>query len=147
MIHSCVFCLVIVVHESLVCPEQLNFLFFRKILQVPQIPAPCIENVPNRDTTVSYQTEPWILWTVTPLIYIYICVLLSCYNNNNQFISNSIYYVIYTHTHTHNTEIFYINILLNTIIYKYIYIYIIHTNIIIIKSYHLYAFYYLNALL
>ncbi len=32
------FCLVIVVHESLVCPEQLNFLlFFGKILQVPQI--------------------------------------------------------------------------------------------------------------
>ncbi len=32
------FCLVIVVHESLVCPEQLNFLlFFRKILQVLQI--------------------------------------------------------------------------------------------------------------
>ncbi len=32
------FCLVIVVHESLVCPEQLNrLLFFRKILQVPQI--------------------------------------------------------------------------------------------------------------
>ncbi len=28
MIHSCVFCLVIVVHESLVCPEQLNFLLF-----------------------------------------------------------------------------------------------------------------------
>ncbi len=28
----------IVVHESLVCPEQLNYLlFFRKILQVPQI--------------------------------------------------------------------------------------------------------------
>ncbi len=38
MIHSCVFCLVIVVHESLVCPEQLNcLLFFRKILQLPQI--------------------------------------------------------------------------------------------------------------
>ncbi len=37
MIHSCV-CLVIVVHESLVCPEQLNcLLFFRKILQLPQI--------------------------------------------------------------------------------------------------------------
>ncbi len=32
------FCLLIVVHESLVCPEQLNFLlFFRKILQLPQI--------------------------------------------------------------------------------------------------------------
>ncbi len=32
------FCLVIVVHESLVCPDQLNcLLFFRKILQVPQI--------------------------------------------------------------------------------------------------------------
>ncbi len=32
------FGLVIVVHESLVCPEQLNCpLFFRKILQVPQI--------------------------------------------------------------------------------------------------------------
>ncbi len=31
------FCLVIVVHESLVCPEQLNcLLFFRKILQVTQ---------------------------------------------------------------------------------------------------------------
>ncbi len=31
MMHSCVFCLVIVVHESLVCPEQLNcLLFFRK---------------------------------------------------------------------------------------------------------------------
>ncbi len=39
MIHSCVFIsLVIVVHESLVCPEQLNcLLFFRKILQFPQI--------------------------------------------------------------------------------------------------------------
>ncbi len=32
------FCLVIVVHESLDCPEQLNFLlFFRQILQLPQI--------------------------------------------------------------------------------------------------------------
>ncbi len=32
------FCLVIVVHESLVCPEKLNcLLFFRKILQDPQI--------------------------------------------------------------------------------------------------------------
>ncbi len=32
------FCLVIVVHESLVCPEQLNcLLFFRKILQLTQI--------------------------------------------------------------------------------------------------------------
>ncbi len=31
-------CLVIVVHESLVCPEQLNcLLFFRKILQVTEI--------------------------------------------------------------------------------------------------------------
>jgi len=30
-------CLVIVVHESLVCPEQLNcLLFFRKILHLPQ---------------------------------------------------------------------------------------------------------------
>ncbi len=38
MIHSCVFCLVIVFHESLVCPEQLNYLlFFRKIIQVLQI--------------------------------------------------------------------------------------------------------------
>ncbi len=34
----CFFCLVIVVLESLVCPEQLNcLLFFRKILQFPQI--------------------------------------------------------------------------------------------------------------
>ncbi len=32
------FCLVIVVHESLVCPEQLNcLLFFRKVLQVLHI--------------------------------------------------------------------------------------------------------------
>ncbi len=32
------FCLVIVVHKSLVCPEQLNcLLFFRKIIQLPQI--------------------------------------------------------------------------------------------------------------
>ncbi len=32
------YCLVIVVHESLVCPGQLNcLLFFRKILQVPHI--------------------------------------------------------------------------------------------------------------
>ncbi len=32
------FCLVMVVYESLVCPEQLNFLlFFEKILQLPQI--------------------------------------------------------------------------------------------------------------
>ncbi len=38
MIHSCVFCLVIVVYESFVCPEQLNCpLFFRKILEAPQI--------------------------------------------------------------------------------------------------------------
>ncbi len=37
MIHNCVF-FVIVVHESLVCPEQLNILlFFRKILNFPQI--------------------------------------------------------------------------------------------------------------
>ncbi len=34
---------------------------------VTNFPAPRIENVPNRDTTVSYRTEPWILWTVTPL--------------------------------------------------------------------------------
>ncbi len=39
---------------------------------ITNCPAPCIENIPNRDTTVSYRTEPWILWTVTPLIYIYI---------------------------------------------------------------------------
>ncbi len=39
---------------------------------VTNCPAPRIENIPNRDTTVSYRTEPWILWTVTPLIYIYI---------------------------------------------------------------------------
>ncbi len=31
-------------------------------------PAPRIENVPSSDTTVSYRTEPWILWTVTPLV-------------------------------------------------------------------------------
>ncbi len=32
------FCLVMVVHESLVCPEQLYFLlFFGKIIQLPQI--------------------------------------------------------------------------------------------------------------
>ncbi len=32
------FCLVIVVHESFVCPEQLNcLLFFGKILQLPRI--------------------------------------------------------------------------------------------------------------
>ncbi len=38
MIHSCVFCLVMVVHESLVCPEQLNCLLsLRKIIQLPQI--------------------------------------------------------------------------------------------------------------
>ncbi len=36
--------------------------------EVTNCPAPRIENVPNRDTTVSYRTEPWILWTVTPLI-------------------------------------------------------------------------------
>ncbi len=36
--YFCCFCFVIVVHESLVCPEQLNcLLFFRKILQLPQI--------------------------------------------------------------------------------------------------------------
>ncbi len=39
---------------------------------VTNCPAPRIENIPNRDTTVSYRTKPWILWTVTPLIYIYI---------------------------------------------------------------------------
>ncbi len=34
----CFFCLVIVVYESLVCPEPLNcLLFFGKILQLPQI--------------------------------------------------------------------------------------------------------------
>ncbi len=33
---------------------------------VTNYPAPRIENVPNRDTTVSYQTEPWILWTLHP---------------------------------------------------------------------------------
>ncbi len=39
MIHSCFFfCLVKITHESLVCPEQFNFLlFFRKILQLPQM--------------------------------------------------------------------------------------------------------------
>ncbi len=38
---------------------------------VTNCPPPHIKNIPNRDTTVSYRTEPWILWTVTPLIYIY----------------------------------------------------------------------------
>ncbi len=42
VVHSCCFCCCClfsdVVHESLVCLEQLNcLLFFRKILQVPQI--------------------------------------------------------------------------------------------------------------
>ncbi len=36
--------------------------------KVTNCPAPRIENVPNRDTTVWYRTEPWILWTVTPLV-------------------------------------------------------------------------------
>ncbi len=37
MIYDCFFCFVLVVHESLVCSEQLNWaLFFRKILQVLQ---------------------------------------------------------------------------------------------------------------
>ncbi len=36
---------------------------------VTTCPAPRIENIPNHDTTVSYRTEPWILWTVTPLKY------------------------------------------------------------------------------
>ncbi len=36
---------------------------------VTNYPTPCIENIPKRDITVSYRTEPWILWTVTPLIY------------------------------------------------------------------------------
>ncbi len=27
---------------------------------------PPYENIPNRDTTVSYRTEPWILWTLHP---------------------------------------------------------------------------------
>ncbi len=31
-------------------------------------PAPRIENIPNRVTTVSYRTEPWILWTVNFII-------------------------------------------------------------------------------
>ncbi len=35
---------------------------------------PSIENVPNRDTTQSYRTEPWILWTVTPLICMSVCL-------------------------------------------------------------------------
>ncbi len=49
------FCLVIVVHESLVCPEQLKFLlFFRKILQVPQIICffVCIWTLSNNDCMV-----------------------------------------------------------------------------------------------
>ncbi len=41
---------------------------------ITNCPAPRIEIIPNRDTTVSYRTEPWILWTVTPLIYIYIYI-------------------------------------------------------------------------
>ncbi len=64
VIHSCLFfvCLVIVVHESLVCPEQFNcqqinrLLFFRKILQVPQIlicPAfLCIWTLSNNDCMI-----------------------------------------------------------------------------------------------
>ncbi len=37
MIYVCFFCFVMVVHESLVCSEQLNWaLFFRKILEVLQ---------------------------------------------------------------------------------------------------------------
>ncbi len=47
---------------------------------VTNCPAPRIENIPNRDTTVSYRTEPWILWTVTPPnIYIYIYIYLNIY--------------------------------------------------------------------
>ncbi len=30
---------------------------------VTNCPAPRIENIPNRATTVSYRTKPWILWT------------------------------------------------------------------------------------
>ncbi len=57
MIHSCVFSLVIVVHESLVCPEQFNFLlFFRKILQLTHIlwfsAFLCIWTLPNNDCLI-----------------------------------------------------------------------------------------------
>ncbi len=41
---------------------------FFKHHDVKNVPAPLIENVSNHNTTVSYRTEPWILWTVTPLI-------------------------------------------------------------------------------
>ncbi len=44
---------------------------------ITNCPAPRIENVPNHDTTVSYRTEPWILWTVTPLLSIWLSVCLS----------------------------------------------------------------------
>ncbi len=53
-------------------------------------PPPHIENVPNHDTTVSYRTEPWILWTVTPLLSIY---TIHLYNTS---IYLSIYLSIYT---------------------------------------------------
>ncbi len=48
---ACFFFFVIVVHESLVCPEQLNCsLFFRKILQVPQI--------------IHFFHHFWCIWTL-----------------------------------------------------------------------------------
>ncbi len=54
----------------LACLHGLKQKYFQHC-DVTNCPAPRIENVPNRDTTVSYRTEPWILWTVTPLIYTY----------------------------------------------------------------------------
>ncbi len=52
---TAVFCLVIDVNESLVCPEQLNcLLFFRKILQVPVIVGK------SSNTQKCWKTKPFV---------------------------------------------------------------------------------------
>ncbi len=61
------FCLVIVVHESLVCPEQLNCLLsFRKILQVPQII--CVYLNPFQQWLYDFEIHLFTLRTTEGLI-------------------------------------------------------------------------------
>ncbi len=70
-LHVCKpWCKRVLVWYPLACLHGLKQKYFQHCY-LTNCPAPRIENIPNRDTTVSYRTEPWILWTVTPLIYIY----------------------------------------------------------------------------
>ncbi len=61
-LHVCKpWCKRVLVWYPLACLHGLKQKYFQHC-DVTNCPAPRIENIPNRDTTVSYRTEPWILW-------------------------------------------------------------------------------------